>query len=128
MAYEIPVLIVAHEAAADLSAKQFYFVKMATGGKVDVCSATTDVPYGVLQNTPLSGAEAEVLVFGLSKVSSDAALAVGNLVGPAADGQAAAYTAGSDTTKYILGQVVLASSAADEYATALICGVPHRDA
>jgi len=61
-------------------------------------------------------------------VSSDAALTAGNLIGPAADGQADAKTPGTDTTEYVSGIVVQGSSAAGEMAVALIAGVPHRAA
>jgi hypothetical protein len=115
-------------AGADLSAKQYYFVKLSAAFTVDVCSAVTDIPIGVLQNDPISGEEARVCAFGLSKVNSDAALAVGNIIGTAADGQAAAYAAGTDTTKYLCGQVVQASTAAGGYATAFINITPNRGA
>lgn len=120
MAYEGPQTSMSFEAAADLSAKQFYFVKMATGGKVDVCSGATDKPIGVLQNKPTSGQSATVCLSGVTKVSSDAALAVGVLIGTSADGQADAKTPGTDTTEYICGQVILASGAAAELASAFI--------
>lgn len=115
-------------AGADLSAKQYYFVKLTAAWTVDVCAATTDIPIGVLQNDPASGEEARVCVFGLTKVNSDAALAAGNLIGTAADGQAAAYANGTDTTKYIVGQVVQASGAAGGYASAFINITPNRGA
>ena len=54
-------------ASADLSAKQFYAVKLAsTDGQVSVCSSTLDVAIGILQNDPASGQEADVLAFGES--------------------------------------------------------------
>lgn len=116
------------KAGADLSAKQYYFVKLSGDFTVDVCSGTTDIPVGVLQNAPTLGEAANVAFFGLTKVSSDGALAVGNLIGTSADGQAAAYANGTDTTKYIVGHVVSASTAAAGLATALICCVPNRGA
>ena len=76
MAYESPQICIGTlTAAADLSGKQYYFVKLASESTVNVCSAVTDVPIGVLQNTPASGESAEVAIFGLSKVSADATLA-----------------------------------------------------
>jgi hypothetical protein len=127
MAYTIPVQTLSFEAAADLSAKQFYFVKMATGGKVDVCAAATDKPCGVLLNKPTSGQTAEVGVLGVFKVSSDAALAVGDAIGPSGDGQADAKTYGSDITEFVAGQVIEASNAAGGLVSAMInCVAPHR--
>ena len=116
MAYEIPVLIVAHEAAADLSAKKYRVVKLATGGKVDVVSGATDVPYGILQNKPTSGQTAEVMILGISKVESDAALAVGDIIAGQTDGQLEV----ADAADFPIGLVVEASGAAGELASAFI--------
>lgn len=121
MAYEgaQPVKLAGLTAAADLTAKQFYFVKLASASTVNVCSGTTDKPIGVLQNAPDSGEAAEIVCIGVTKVSGDANLAFADSIGTSADGQAAAYTA-SDTTKYIVGQVILDNSAAGGLATAVI--------
>jgi hypothetical protein len=111
MAYEGAVLKIGNlTAAADLSAKQFYFVKLASATTVAVCSGVTDKPIGVLQNTPTSGQAAEVVFFGISKVSADGTTAAGDLLGTSADGQAAVYT-DSDTTKYVCGQAIEAGAA-----------------
>jgi hypothetical protein len=61
-----------------------------------------------------------VCALGVTKVNSDAALAAGALIGTAADGQLAAYVAGTDTTKYIIGQVLESSTAAAGLATAMV--------
>lgn len=116
MAFEKGGLILNFEANADLSAKQYRAVKMVTGSKVDVASAATDICIGILQNKPVSGATAEVLVFGISKIDSDTSLAIGVLIGPASDGQLQAAVA----TNYPIGHVVLASGAAGELASAII--------
>lgn len=117
------------EAAADLSGKQFYFVKLDSNGKAAVCAAATDVPIGVLQNKPTSGQAATILCVGTSKVSSDAALNEGDLIGTSADGQADAKTPGSDTTNYVVGQMITATGGAGVIGTAAInCANPHRAA
>lgn len=130
MSYEIPVLTHSFTASADLSAKKYYFVKLhTTVDQVAVCAAATDKPIGVLQNNPTSGQTAEVMMLGISKVNSDAALSIGDLIGTAADGQADAKTPGTDTTEYVVGIVLVASAAAAGYATAAInCLNPHRGA
>lgn len=128
-AYEIPGFTFTAKAGADLSAKQFYFVKLSAPSTVIVCSAATDVACGILQNKPASGAEAKVMAIGISKISSNAALSVGNLIGTSADGQGDAKTPGTDTTEYVLGQVIEPSGAADGIASALInCLAPVRAA
>jgi hypothetical protein len=117
------------KAAADLSAKQYYFVKITANDTVNVCSAVTDRPIGVLQNKPKSGDTAEVCMLGISKVSGDADLAAGDAIGTSVDGQAATYVPGTDTTKYIVGQVLQDNSTAGGIATAAInCISPARGA
>ena len=100
-------------ASADLSAKQYHFVKMSGNNTVTVCAAITDRPIGVLQNTPTSGQAAEVCLFGITKVVADGTLAAGGLVGTSADGQADAIAAGTDTTVTVVGMALNAASAGD---------------
>jgi hypothetical protein len=100
-------------AGADLSSKQYHFVKMASATTVDVCSAITDVPIGVLQNDPTSGNTATIAIFGITKVVADGTLAAGNVIGTSADSQADAIVAGTDTTVYVMGQAVTAASAGE---------------
>ena len=117
------------EAGADLSAKQFYFVKLDTNGKAVVCSNAQDKPVGVLQNNPTSGQAAEIVVVGLTKVSSDAGLTIGNLIGTSADGQADAKTPGTDTSEYVVGTVLTTTGAAGVIGSVLVnCANPHRAA
>ena len=114
MAWTIPGFTFTRVAGADLRALQYYYVKLSTTDTVVVCAAATDVPIGILQNAPTSGQEAVIMATGISKVNSNAALSIGNLIGTAADGQADAKTAGTDTTEYVVGVVLEASSAAGE--------------
>lgn len=129
MAYEIPCFSITLPAGGDLSSSQFKFVKLNSSGQVVDIAAATDIPVGVLQNKPASGGAAEVMVIGISKVQGDADLAKGAQIGTSSDGQAAAYVNGTDTTKYVVGQVLLDNSAAGGIASALInCANPHRGA
>lgn len=113
MAFEIPGLCDGtRPAGGDLSAKQYHFVKLNSSGQVVIIAANTDKPYGILQNAPSTGQAAEVMLCGISKVSADADLTIGNQIGASADGQAAAYAPGTDTTKYIVGEVLTANTAA----------------
>ena len=100
-------------AAADLSSKQFYFVKLASSTTVNVCAAVTDKPIGILQNKPESGGQAMVRCFGVSKVSADPTLAAGDVIGTAADGQAQPISLGSETTVHVCGQAIEAGSAGE---------------
>lgn len=130
MAFEIPLFSFSADAGADLSAAQYKFVKLNSSGQVVVCSAVTDIPVGILQNKPdTAGKSAEVMAAGISKVQGDANLAMGDQVGTSADGQAAAYVNGTDTTKYIVGQVLLDNAAAAGLASILFnCMNPGRGA
>lgn len=131
MAYEINnySLKITLVAGADLSDAQYKFVEIGTGGVVTVCNAATDKPIGVLQNAPLSGQEAEIVVAGGTKVVSSAALTVGTLIGTNNAGKADAKVPGTDTTEYVVGTVILASGADGEIATAVVnCAAPHRAA
>lgn len=121
MATEKPLFLMSFEAGGDLSTKQFHFVKLSgTGRGVVICDGATDKPIGVLQNKPTSGQIAEVMVIGLSKVSGDADLAIGDLIGTSGDGQADAKTPGTDTTEYVVGRVIDENGAAGGLVSALI--------
>ena len=115
MAYESPqVLIGTLTAAADLSAKQNHFVVLASATTVNVATAITNAPIGILQNKPdAAGKQAIVAVFGISKVVADGTLAAGNFIGTSADGQADAISPGTDTTVYMTGQCIQAASAGE---------------
>jgi hypothetical protein len=116
MAYESPGIdIGTFTAAADLSAKQFYFVKLASATTVNVCTAITDLPIGILQNDPASGEQAVVRIFGISKASADGTIAAARWIGTSADSQAGGITPGSDTTVYVMGQAIQAASAGETF-------------
>jgi len=120
MASQVPVLTISATAGADLSAKQFYLVKMSADDTVILCAAATDVPVGVLQNKPASGQIAEILTFGKSKIVSSASIAAGKLIGTSSAGKADAKIPGTDTTEYVVGHVTKAASADGVLLEALI--------
>ena len=118
MAYDITAgsTIVTFEAAGDLSSSQYKLVKLDANGKVVIVAATTDIPVGVLQNSPASGGTASVLVCGVSKVSADAAINEGVMLKTSADGQVTTIS-------------MDAAHAADETLTATLCiGVAYTAA
>lgn len=122
MAYELTPYSIKFTgiAGADLSAKQYCFVKMSAANTVVICAAITDIPIGVLQNAPTSGQEAEVLVAGISKVKAGGVITVPSLIGTDASGLADAIAAGTDTTVYVAGQVITAAGAANDIITSTI--------
>jgi len=114
MAYESPgVDVGTFTAAADLSAKQYHFVILASATTVNVATAITNAPIGILQNNPTSGQQAIVRISGMSKVVADGTLAAANFIGTSADAQADAISPGTDTTVYMTGQCVQAASAGE---------------
>jgi hypothetical protein len=99
-------------ANADLSAKQYYFVKVASATQVALCAAATDRALGVLRNKPKSGEAALVRVLGVAKVVSDGsvtAIAAGDYVGPNAAGKAVKKA----IADYSVAGIALEASAAD---------------
>lgn len=131
MAYEISnySVKITLPAAADLSTKQYFFVKIDSSGNAALCSGATDRPIGVLQNNPTAGQAAEVLVVGGTKVVASASLDEGVLIGTTSAGKAGAKTPGTDTTNYVVGTVILASGADNQILTAVVnCASPARAA
>ena len=101
---------------------QYRFVKLSAANTVIQCAGTTDKPIGVAQEAA-TGAGApggiKVCITGITKLEGDADLANGDSIGTSADGQAAAYTA-ADTTKHIVGQVLIDNAAAAGLITAAV--------
>mgnify|MGYP003325985969 CR=1 FL=1 len=81
MPYEAFVFDHSFKAAADLTTKQFYLVKLTAADTVGLTAAVTDATIGVLQNKPNTAQAAQVRILGISKVVSDGsstAIAVGD--------------------------------------------------
>ena len=121
-------ILITLTAAANLSAKQYNFVKLDANGDVVLtdASGTGEIPIGVLQNAPTSGQAATVMIVGISKVEAGVAfdegvkIACSDSGSSADDGQAVA----ADASDNVVGQTITAG-AADEYITAAInCASP----
>jgi len=65
MVMEIPGVLAPFEAAANLSAKQYYTVQISASQKVNVCG-DGEPGIGILQNDPELGREASVMIAGIS--------------------------------------------------------------
>lgn len=117
---------VTFEAAGDLSAKQFHFVKLSAANTVTACTATTDNAIGILQNKPsAAGRPAVVRIFGMSKAVASGALAAGALIATEADAEVGAPA----TNDPVLGKALEASSAQGELIKVLInCVNPYISA
>ena len=126
MAFEIPVLVDSkHRAFADLSTHQYKFVKLTSNG-IELVSALTDKPFGVLQNAPTAGQAAEVMRLGLTKVISGGTIAVGAAVGTSAAGLALSKTLGTDITHFVAGVADEASVINDIFTLGINCLAPGR--
>lgn len=121
MAYEIGAygLKITLVAGADLSAKQYCFVKLNSSGQAIAVAAATDNPIGILQNAPLSGQECEVMVSGGSKLVLGGTVASGDVVSPSATGVGVTIVPGTDVTKYAMGKA-LTGGASGEIITAVV--------
>lgn len=92
-----PGKVLTYEANADLRTKQYWPVKLVTGGKVDLCTAHTDVAIGILLNDPNTGMEAQVGQFGVYPVKMGNTTAAGDrLCAKTTTGEADVTTTGGD--------------------------------
>jgi len=109
VAYEIPGRTITLEAAADLSASQFHFVGVNSAGKaaLAILSTGTGDVLGILQNKPIAGQAASIMIDGVSKVvSQGSTLAAGDLVGNSTSAKANVVAAGD----MIRGTILYGSS------------------
>jgi hypothetical protein len=96
-------------AASNMSAAtaQFSVVKLVAGRKVAPIDAETDVPFGVLLNSPNQGEPALVALSGQTKLRVGAtSLGDTAVIGIDAAGRARALTAGTGTTLHVVGRVL----------------------
>lgn len=91
MATEFTGLTRSYQANADLSAKQFFCMKLHTvAGQIAICAAATDNMLGLLQNKPAAaGRAAEIMTLGWSKADVAAAtdIAINDLLGTDTNGR-----------------------------------------
>ena len=100
-------------AGADLSAKQFTFVKMNTTDRTVVSAANADAAFGVLINDPASGQAATIVTNGRVIVEvGTGGLTAGDLVGVDANGEAVTAA----TSDVVVG-ICVDGAAAGERAT-----------
>lgn len=78
------------EADADLSEKQYYFVKLAASNKMSICSSQGEQAFGVLQNKPdADGIPGTVMIEGITNlICHDTNIVVGSLLTTDANGKA----------------------------------------
>lgn len=122
MGVSTPILqITRGKVGSDLTAKQWFLVKLS-GATVALCAAITDLPLGVLANKPNTGTEPPTInIVGISKVHYGGTVAVGDKLGPDADGKAIKIAEGAGTKDGYLG-LALVAGADDDIGTVLLTG------
>jgi len=113
-------LVHSFEAAADLSAKQFFAMQIDTAGKInlgDGGAAAPDVLIGVLQNKPKAGEAGQVQSSGITKAVAGATVTAGADLTSDSTGRFVAAI----TTDIILG-ICLQGAAVGEVFSMLIVG------
>jgi D-serine deaminase-like pyridoxal phosphate-dependent protein len=128
MAGEQPWHEITRVAGEDLSnqVNQYRFVKLDTDGTVILPTGVTDRPLGVLQNDPKDGGNATVQISGLTFCRAGAAVAIGDVIGTSADGEAEPKVIGTNTTHYVAGVALTAAANAGEYFQLLLGHPPNR--
>lgn len=130
MSTKVPFLVLSMAAAADLSTKQYYGVKVDSNGRAALAAAGEPC-IGVLQNKPDAlGKEASVAVLGVSKMVSAGTIAAGARVATDANGKATTATLGATTSSNVIGIAMEGASANDVFGVALLHmgGVPTTSA
>jgi Uncharacterized conserved protein (DUF2190) len=96
---------------------QFLGVKLSAARTVIPVAATADVPYGILQNDPISGFIADIGILGVSKAVAGAAIAAGKPLGFDASGRVVDATG---QTWERIGVAIEAATAINQIITILI--------
>ncbi|MFE9742950.1 DUF2190 family protein [Streptomyces sp. NPDC006477] len=118
MAFDIPGTRHSFEAAGNLTASHYKFVKMS-GANIAAVASADDKGIGVLQNKPASAGEVgTVMVDGITKVLSSKAIVAGVPVYLAADGRVT--DTASATPNFPVGIAVSAASGADKVFSVLL--------
>jgi hypothetical protein len=100
-------------AASSMSAasQQFCIVKQVSATECAPVSADTDVPLGVLQNSPGLGEPALVALAGFTQLRANADLSAGARVAGTTTARAIAVVAGTSTGFYAVGRVLSVDAA-----------------
>lgn len=103
-------------AAADLSTKQFYCVKITAQRSVNLANAGGEPIYGILQNKPIAAAAADVGFLGVSKAAAGAAITAGAYLMTDTTGRLIAAV----TTGHRVAQALEAATAAGQLITVVL--------
>ena len=110
-------------AGADLSAKQFYVVKLDSAADGQVVLAGDGEGIGILQDHNKVGQEATVRLLGMSKGISGSALVNGDELASDADGKLVAAASG----ELVIGHSNTTTAAEDEFVEVLLTGIYEKN-
>lgn len=114
MAIEESLITISVPAGADLSAKQFTFVKVNSSGQAVAAATAGEYVLGILQNKPsAAGRIASVGILGVSKVVLDETVTPDDKIMTSADGQAAVGAAAAAPGNFITGQALIGGAAGE---------------
>ena len=109
------------KAGADLSTKQYHFVKLDASSDIIICNGADDVPYGVLQNNPNTGEEAVVMLIGITKLIAGEDISTpATLIATGTDARGEAVVEGTDITRYLVASTIEGGAADGEVATVVV--------
>ncbi len=112
MAWELDLFTIPSlDVDADLSAKQFFCVKLTTtNNRAELCDADGEIFFGVLQDKPdAAGKQAIIRSIGVTKVVCGETIAAGDFWGTDSAGKAKKVehtNTGADIGDFIAGQVL----------------------
>lgn len=113
MSQYVPGVIKSFKALADLSAKQFYAVKIVTSDNgVNIATSATADPIGTLINEPKSGEGAAVALSGTSKGIAGGSIGLGDFVTADSNGALVATTSAND---HVLGKAIEVADSGDVF-------------
>lgn len=92
--------------AADYSSKQYYGAKLSADRTVNLPTADTDVPVGLVLNKPANSKDALLLIVGRAPGVVGEAITAGQLVRIASGGKVMLFEPTTDRTAYCVGQCV----------------------
>ncbi len=115
-------------AGADLSAKQYHFVKIDNGdGDVVAVDNATDRPIGVLQNAPKAGQAAEVTIVGGTKVVAGGSASFGQALFTSSSATAVTLAFGTTASAaFSVGTFIESAAAGNVVAAVIDCANAAR--
>lgn len=115
MVMDIPGVLAPFEAAANLSARQYYVVKISASQKVNICG-DGEAGTGILQNDPELGQEASVMIAGISPAIYGGPVAANDNLASDASGRMIVAAAG----KNVIAIAIEAGAANEIHPVALV--------